>query len=278
MTLVGKIFTVLILVMSIAFMMLAVTVFATHRNWRDLVTDPNSGLQKQIADLQTTNRQLRSEVERMETQLGFEQVARRFALASLQTRLIEAEQQRDARESDFDQLLATNGNIVETLATNETNLKNITEEVSRLRDQLKEAEEDRNTKFADVVRLTDQLNTLEGRRQKLVERQVQLLEQVGRMKTVLARNDLDEFTPLDNRPPAVDGVVVKVGRRDLVEISVGSDDGIRKGHTLEVFRGYDYLGRIVIVETEPDQAVGQILPEYRKGNIKKGDRVATKFS
>ena len=36
MTLVGKIFTVLILIMSVAFMMLAVTIFATHRNWRDL--------------------------------------------------------------------------------------------------------------------------------------------------------------------------------------------------------------------------------------------------
>ena len=35
MTLVGKIFTVLILIMSIAFMMIAVTVFATHRSWRD---------------------------------------------------------------------------------------------------------------------------------------------------------------------------------------------------------------------------------------------------
>ena len=35
MNLVGKIFTVLILVMSILFMGFAMMVYATHRNWRD---------------------------------------------------------------------------------------------------------------------------------------------------------------------------------------------------------------------------------------------------
>ena len=38
MTLLGKILTILILVMSILFMAFAVSVYATHTNWRDQVT------------------------------------------------------------------------------------------------------------------------------------------------------------------------------------------------------------------------------------------------
>ena len=40
MTLVGKIFTVLIFVMSIVFMSFAVMTFATHKNWKEYVTNP----------------------------------------------------------------------------------------------------------------------------------------------------------------------------------------------------------------------------------------------
>ena len=277
MTLVGKIFTVLILVMSIAFMMLAVTVFATHRNWRDLVVAPG-GLKSQIEDVDSANLRLRDENARIQGQLALEQASRRFALGALQSRLDEAEQERDTQVSEFAQLFAAHQIIVETLNTNGVNLTEMTEEVALVRDQIRQAEEDRNRKFGDVVRLHDQLSSLEGKRQKLEERQAQLLDQVGRMQKVLARNDLDEFTPIDNQPPPVDGIVVEVGRKDLIEISIGSDDGLRKGHRLEVFRNNAYLGRIVVVETAPDQAVGRILPEYRKGIIRKGDRVATKLT
>ena len=98
------------------------------------------------------------------------------------------------------------------------------------------------------------------------------------MKEVLDRHDLDEFTPVVDIPPRVDGVVTAVSDRDLLEISIGSDDGLRVGHTLEVYRNNSYLGRVVVRRTEPDRAVVEILPEYRKGTIRKGDRVATKLS
>ena len=40
MNLVGKIFTVLIFVMSLVFMSFAVVVYATHRNWKEVVERP----------------------------------------------------------------------------------------------------------------------------------------------------------------------------------------------------------------------------------------------
>ena len=66
--------------------------------------------------------------------------------------------------------------------------------------------------------------------------------------------------------------------KDAVEISLGSDDGLKAGHQMEVIRGSTYLGRVQIVKVTPNRAIGKVLPEYRKGIIKKDDRVTTRLS
>ena len=277
MNLLGKILTVLILVMSVSFMMIAVTVFATHRNWREVVM-ASGGLKDQLESLSQTNRQLREEMERKTDLLAVEQAARQHTLASLQARLQNVTDEMERTAQQFEDLQAAHGTIVETLDTSGVNLKAISDEVTGLRTLIRDAQQARDAKFLEVVDLQNRLLALEGQKRLLIERQTQLNDQVARMSRVLARNDLDEFTPISNKPPSVDGVVESVGRRDLIEISIGSDDGLRKGHTLEVFRDRSYLGRIRIEETMPDKSVGRILPQYRKGTIKRGDRVATKLS
>jgi len=280
MTLVGKMFTFLILVMSVAFLMLAVTVFATHRNWREVVMGgaAGPGLKAQVEEITDVNRRLHEELERSADRLAIEQASRAYALAALQTRLEQAEQALRQREREYAELQAAHGTMVTALESNEEILKKVTEEITQLRVDLREAEQARDEKFGQVVQLTDKLNELEGLRLDLMERQQGLLAQVSRMKEVLDRHDLDEFTPVVDIPPRVDGVVTAVSDRDLIEISIGSDDGLRVGHTLEVYRNNSYLGRVVVRRAEPDRAVAEILREYRKGTIRKGDRVATKLS
>jgi hypothetical protein len=64
----------------------------------------------------------------------------------------------------------------------------------------------------------------------------------------------------------------------LIEVSLGSDEGLRRGHKLDVYRlTGGYLGRAEVVDTNPDRAVARIIPEFRQGIIRKGDRVATKL-
>jgi hypothetical protein len=283
MTLVGKIFTVLILIMSVAFMMLAVTVFATHRNWRDMVLRPETpdapaGLKLQIEQSSDEIKRLNVEKKRAGDRLATEQAARRFALAALQSRYEQASQELQQRERAYAELQASHGEAVETLNTNQMNLEALTTEVRGLRDEIRNVQQSRDEQFLAVVKVTDRMNEVEGERQKLQERQIQLLDKVSRMQVVLERNELTEYSPINDIPPEVNGVVTAVGQTDLIEISIGSDDGLRKGHALEVYRNNSYLGRIIVQHTEPDSAVGRILREYRKGIIRKGDRVATKLS
>jgi hypothetical protein len=88
---------------------------------------------------------------------------------------------------------------------------------------------------------------------------------------------------LESNPPRaqVEGTVTRVAEGGLVTVSVGSDAGLTKGHTLEVFRlgtTPRYLGRLRIVEVAPKQAVGQQIAGAAKEAIKSGDRVASQVT
>ena len=81
--------------------------------------------------------------------------------------------------------------------------------------------------------------------------------------------------------PKVDGVVTGVSGKDLAEISLGSDDGLRKGHRLEVYRIQGgqgiYVGRIEVMKTTPNKSVCKEIPEFKKRDVQKGDRVVSKL-
>ncbi|NQT39867.1 MAG: hypothetical protein HQ581_20405, partial [Planctomycetes bacterium] len=67
MNLVGKIFTVFIFLMSLVFMSFAVAVYATHQNWREIVTNQKAtaekplGLESQLKNVRNENKNLRDE-------------------------------------------------------------------------------------------------------------------------------------------------------------------------------------------------------------------------
>ena len=84
----------------------------------------------------------------------------------------------------------------------------------------------------------------------------------------------------DRNPPSapVEGTVTKVdASTGLVTVSVGSDAGLEKGHTLEVYRlnPARYLGTVRVLETKPREAV--VRPVYRMpAPIQQGDQVTSK--
>jgi len=82
---------------------------------------------------------------------------------------------------------------------------------------------------------------------------------------------------LNPPPQSVEGIVTEtLPRSDLVRISIGSDAGLEKGHTLDVFRLKPtplYLGQIRLTDVHAAEAVGQPV-EKLKSPAQKGDMVA----
>jgi hypothetical protein len=108
----------------------------------------------------------------------------------------------------------------------------------------------------------------------------------GKDKDAVVNAGKNPRRPVKNNPPRknVRGTVKAVDRENLlVTITIGSDAGLKKGHTLEVFRlgannkSSVYLGRIVILEVKAKAAVAKRLGQ-RKLPVKPGDQVASKLT
>jgi chromosome segregation ATPase len=274
MSLVGKIFTMLILVFSIIFMAFSMMVFATHKNWKAQATK----LGTDLAAANTALKDAKDTIEREKTELAREQAARKAALAALQVRVTQAETRLQAKEKELGDLTAAHSQTTEAAKVAQDRLAILEKETNDLRNTLRSERQRLDKMFLNVVDLTDKLNQAESLRQNLEEVNKQAMQQMSQMKMVLDRNGLAPDSLVAHIPPKVEGVVVDVSDKDLLEISIGSDDGLKVGHSLDVYRGNQYLGRIVIKKTNPDRAVGQVMRELQRGQIKRGDRVTTKFS
>jgi hypothetical protein len=274
MTLVGKIFTMLILVLSIMFMAFSIMVFATHKNWNTTATK----LQADVTAANAALKDAKDALEREKTDLAREQAARKAALAALQVRVRQAEERLGAKEKELSDLTAAHSQTTEAAKVAQDRLALLEKETGDLRNTLRTERQRLDKMFLNVVDLTDKLNQAESLRLNLEEVNSKATQEMTRMKMVLDRNGLTPDSLVAHIPPKVEGVVLEVSDKDLLEISIGADDGLKIGHSLDVYRGSQYLGRIVVKKTNPDRAVGQIMKELQRGQIKRGDRVTTKFS
>lgn len=275
MTFVGKIFIVLILIMSTLFMGLSIMVYATHRNWKDEVTNPTTGLRTRLQQARDENQKLVTQIDEQRNRLAIERAARRQALAVAETRAQQLDQQLRSREAQYQELLTQQRTAIAAVENSQRQLDELSSQVQSLQTQLVDAQRDRDEQFAKVRDLTERWNQAQGVLSRLEQRNQDLTEQLAKASDVLSAYELTADTPVTNIPPPLDGEVLSVGK-ELVTVSLGQDDGLRRGHTLEVSRQDKYLGRVVVTEVNPDQAVGRILPGYQRGPIREGDRVQTK--
>ena len=274
MNLVGKILTTLIFVMSVVYMGFAVSVYSTHKNWKEINTkakEQRAVLERERGDLQAKldaeTQKLQAEKQAVEQRLGQLETAR----DQLKQELANLQMMVSTKEADLRQQTAA-------AATTATGLAATEQKVETLRNELQTARDEKQKLFKELETMTDQKNAFLADKVRLEEVNAKLADQYTKAKLVLDRNGLTPNADVAAVPPKIDGLVLAVGRDGFLEISLGSDDGLIQGHMLDVSRLEKYLGRIQIVQTAPDRAVARVLPEYLKGKIEKDDRVATRIN
>ncbi len=286
MTLVGKIFTMLVFVMSLVFMSFAVMVFATHKNWKEAALKKDVakstgqiGLIEQLRAAHLSKRALEAELEELKTDLAEHQASRRQALAVLQTKVEQSLADLTNTQQELANLQTAHTEAVAKLGVVQVTLDKLTVDNAAVRNEIVTISQDRDEKLARVVSLGDLVNQAQTKLVQLEERRLQLVAQVAHQKLALLTNGIDPNGPVPvSLERAVDGVVTAVSEKDLIEISIGLDDGIREGVTLEVYRANKYLGKVKVLKATANRSVAQIVKEFIQGPIRKGDRVASKIS
>ena len=291
MNLVGKIFVVVIFVMSLVFMAFAMAVYATHRNWREVVmlprdqltADKEVGLKFQYEDVKTRNDALKDQLDKLTRERDAEKAAKIQALTKLENELDVLKKERKELETGYAELEKQKRDSVAAMHATQKNASDYRQELERKREKLLQAQQDRDAHFKEVGRLTDELHQAVNDKEQLRKRMADVSNDLAKAREALRYFDIDEASDYKSKvPPRVDGLVLATPSANLVEVSLGSDDGIRKGHQLEVYRTSGgvstYVGRVEVVKTAPDRSVCKVDPKYQNSNMVKGDRVASKIN
>lgn len=277
MNLVGKILTVLIFVMSLIFATMALMVYATHTNWQEAVKKQSA----ELTELRQARDKLKEQMDQMEIDRQAEQKATTDQIAALETQVAKVTTERDAQAKEIQELNKSTAEAVAAMTATQATLADLRTEVGTLREDIRKARQDRDESFKKAVALADQAHQLQTEQKRLEARLSDLVVDRNRMRDLLRANDLDPAADPAGALPKVEGVVTALVQGGTLEISIGSDDGLNKGHRLEIYRSgagnSTYLGRVEVMRTLPDKAVCKIIPEFRKGAIQVGDRVASKL-
>lgn len=272
MNLLGKILIGVITVASIALSAFTIAVYSQAKDWKAKQTQ----LTQQNQELQRSNGELQAKREELQQTLDQERNSYNSAIAKLTTQVAEATSQREQLERQQSELVEQRSEAIAGVQAAHKTLEALRGEVTNLRQQTLEAQQQKDESFKEMVRLTDERNHALGEQRRLEATNRGLVAQAAKFKRLLETNSIDPNAPADG-PPKVDGEVLASRDNGLVEISIGADDGLRSGHTLEVFRAGKYLGRVEVLETAPDKAVAKILRDFLKAPIERGDRVATRL-
>ncbi len=269
MTLLGKVFTALIALLSVIFFALAIAVNLS-------LTAQMAASQKNKLDAENAQRevtQVRGELENLKTELAIQQAARRSAIASMQEQLATATTNRETAERSNRDLQSALTAANQTIEANTVELEARAQENQLLRQQLVDTRADRDQMFQRLASATDQTNRVLDQLRDLSEQNNALADNYTKAKELLEILDITPDTLLT--PPPVNGEVLAVDGSGLVELSLGRDDGMRAGFTLDVHRGGQYLGRVEIRTVRDDKSTARILDDFRRGYIRAGDRVAS---
>lgn len=281
MNLVGKIFVVLILIAATVFMTLGLMVYATHKNWYEEIVGKNGNdaksWKKQLQDAYAEQVKLRGDIEKLKITLDAEKANHLQALAKSESQINILTQSQTTLAADKAKLETELAAATTDVKGQQEMLVKIGKENGDLREEIRTAYKQVDDQLKKATQIEDKLHIALGQLTDLKARASQMALDLAHARQLLTSVGLNLGVPVNHQPGNVRGEVLAVDKDDRAEVSLGSDDGLVSGNTLEIYRGNRYLGRMQILEVQPHRSIGTILKEYKQDVIRTGDNVATQL-
>ncbi len=181
-TLVGKILTVSIFLLSVMFLGFSVMNFATSRDYRSRIKGNGSapGLETRLNETTRLVLEREDELQRARYRIDLETAARRSALSVLERKAVLVTQRLDRVEGEYVDLAKLQRERNENVKAVQDEVSRLIDEVERVRGELTAAISRRDTELGEITKLVDKLNEDEGALRRLRERSRQLAGVRGR--------------------------------------------------------------------------------------------------
>ena len=284
MNVIGKIFVFAVFIMSLVFMTMAVAIFSSRTNWeREVNRKPEEvragekpGYKFQIQAAEEEREKLKTEIDRLKTEIAKEEAARDQVIAKLQSAIGEKDTELSKLRDEKEKRETAQQEAIAKLETAEKNLEQAVMQVQELREKVTKQQVAVDEQVGKIAAVAQQLHAKEAELEIAKERKAQLEKQVANARILLKQSGLTVDSLPKDRVPSLDGNVIAVAD-GAIEVSLGGDEGLQEGHTLEVYRDGEYLGRARVRTVMPDRAIAVLLKDYVRGVVQRGDKVTTRL-
>jgi len=277
---IGRIFVVLNLILSAAFLGWAANALSTTQDWKKKYTDEQTA---RAADVAKKDEEL--------SKLGVE-----LKTVTEQQRQFHSERDQKAAEADtlrreleeltgrHDALAASLKKIESTLGDYNSTITQLGQQKDAAVEKAHEAERERDSAVSEKDSATmaqrdaeEARKTAELRIADLEKERMALVEQISTLDTRVAQIIADtgyDYSKID-AAPKIDGYVLDVNRElKLVVINRGAKDNVKPGYTFSIYRGSQFKGQVRIQDVQEGMASGLIVGG-EKSPITKGDSAST---
>src|SRR5690349_7713243 len=173
----GKVFVVLIVILSLVFMGLAMAVYATHKNWRTVSEDLN----KKLTQARTENTALKTEHNRQVEALEREKTAAEQQAVKAESERVSLNERLALAQTELESLKQNQREHIAALDSTQKINKGLGDQVVSLRNEIRDAQQKRDRLFKTALDATEELHQAAGEYNAARERSEQLTKQVAGM-------------------------------------------------------------------------------------------------
>lgn|GEM_PF-1843777 len=271
MSLVAKVFVVLNLLISVAFLVFSMNVWTAQTKWQKafeeektksmLVLGEQQKLQVGLSQEVVRNQQLTKEADAKTSAIRFQFIEERDKSLQTLTELAKAKNERDLKDAANEELVRELKRTYDDL----TKLKGVVikqqqavvverDNAQRARNEKTEMENDLNTTKQTLATLTRDRQQIEA----------DLALQTARIEGLLARNipvyELLQEDAGGTQPYISDAQVLAVrGDIGMVMLSVGSQQSVKPGYRFTISRGPKFIAQVQIDRVYPEMSSAKVV-------------------
>lgn len=269
---IGKILTLLIFLMSCFFFAAALMVGAAHTNWKEKAAEYEGQAQtaqRQLNDAKNSTGIQKQVIER-------EKVSRAQQIAVLASQVKQLENQLEERNDLLRKEIETSQSRLDRMREAVAKVTQLDTELTSVKQRNKDLVDNIASQFEQVQNLTQETFDQQNQISSLTEMVTDLNANLAKKTKVMSAIGVDDNFMTRDIVPRVNGNVVGT-KGDYLVVSLGSDDGIRVSHEMDIYRGDRYIGRAQVTRIESDFSTLKIQRGFMKDVVREGDRVTSEF-
>ena len=282
MSVVARILIVLNLVLAVVFLGASATFLGQKESWKKLHEVDTQKLKEEVADLTNTV----SAKENLFRQQ--EQEANNFKnqMSEIKAKYEQAETDLQTFKDNYNKLNSDHKKLSDTYQTqlaNNDSLRNDLNAAVAAKDtamaEARAATDTSNNAVTEQKRLESELMDAQDQIAGLEKKIVELSKEIESAGVVLQayKDKYGEISEIVSAPALSAKVSAVDEKLNIVVLSIGKDDGVKPGFTFTVYRGDQYVGKVVVDDVAKDHCSGYSKKELQKGSIQVGDDARTRW-